>query len=98
MCVDRSLDGPCALEARNECVLFNRLPRIARTLSYIRSPRLEDYFGAIRWDICSECDHQQIDGRCAPRAEVRCILDRYLPLIVDAVDEAQAALNQPAAR
>jgi len=97
VCVDRNLEGPCALEEQHECVLFDRLPKIARTLSYIRSNRMDDYITAIRWEVCSECPHQRLDGSCAQREEARCILDRYLPLIVDAVEETRAAFHQPAA-
>ncbi len=87
ICVDRNLDGSCALDARHECVLFERLPQVARSISLVDSDKMEDYISAIRENICGECPHERLDGSCDKREEVRCALDRYLPLVVDVIQE-----------
>ena len=87
VCVDRNVDGSCDLDAHHECVLFDRLPQVAKTILLVQSGTIGDYMSAIRENICAQCSHQRLDGSCDKREEVRCALDRYLPLIVDVIEE-----------
>jgi hypothetical protein len=87
VCVDRSLEGICRLEAERECALFNSFPQIVLAVSRVRSAVMDDYVAAIRNAVCSRCAHQDADGFCGVRDEVRCILDRYLLLIVQTIEE-----------
>lgn len=87
VCVDRNVDGTCSLDERHECALFERFPRIAQSISRVSSDRIEDYIDAIRKDVCADCPNQDEGGLCTLREEVRCVLDRYLLLIVDAIEE-----------
>jgi hypothetical protein len=91
VCVDRSLDGPCAVDTRHECALFNNLPRIARSISSVQSDKISDYVAAIRQDVCDICIHERLDGSCKEREEVRCVLDRYLIPIVQTIEEITGA-------
>jgi len=95
VCVDHNVDGSCDLDARHECVLFDRLPQVARSISRVHSDQLDDYITAMREDICSECFHQSLDGSCKERDEVRCALDRYLIPIVDAIEEVRGVILEP---
>ena len=88
VCVDRPLEGVCHLEEEHECALFN-LPKIVQAVSSVQSDLLDDYVAAIRRDVCSQCVNQDEDGICRVREEVRCVLDRYLLLIVQTIEEVQ---------
>ena len=89
VCVDRNAGGGCGLSNPAECGLFNRFPRIVESISRVQSENLEDYVAAIREDVCEGCVNQKLDGYCRVREEVRCVLDRYLVLIVGALEEAR---------
>jgi len=43
VCVDRNVDGSCDLDAQRECVLFDRLPQVARSISRVHSDKMDDY-------------------------------------------------------
>ena len=92
--MDRNVDGTCSLNESNECVLFAKLPGIAQAISRVHSDLMDDYVTAIREDICSNCAEQH-EGLCKPRDEGRCVLDRHLLLIVDAIEEARGVTLQP---
>jgi hypothetical protein len=89
LCVDRPLEGVCYLEEEGECALFKSFPKIAQAVSSVRSDLLDDYVAAIRKAVCAECVHQDENGICRVREEVRCVLDRYLLLIVQTIEEVQ---------
>ena len=95
VCVDRNPDGTCDLDARHECVLFSRLPEIARAISSVHSDNVDDYVMAIRTNICSSCSHQDANGFCLEREQVRCALDRYLSPIIDTIEEINGVMLQP---
>ena len=89
VCVDRRVDGTCSLNEQNECALLMHFPRIVQAVSRVHSTRIDDYVQAIREDVCADCANQDADGLCKVREEIRCVLDRYLFLVVDAIEEAQ---------
>lgn len=95
VCVDRNLEGVCHLEEENECALFNSLPKVAQAVNSVQSDKIEDYIAAIRKAVCSECVHQDEYGVCRVREEVRCVLDRYLTLIVQTIEEVQGITLKP---
>ena len=89
VCVDRNTEGGCGLSNPDECGLFNRFPKIVAAVSRVESEKLGDYVAVIREDVCEGCANQKLDGYCRVRDEVRCVLDRYLLLIVSAIEEAR---------
>ena len=89
VCIDRNVDGTCSLNARHECALFERFPQIARAILRVQSNHVDDYITAIREDICHDCVNQDEAGFCRVREEVRCVLDRYLLLIIDVIEGAR---------
>ena len=95
VCVDRNLDGVCHLEEEHECALFGSFPKVVEAVSSVRSDWIEDYVVAIRKAVCAECAHQDADGFCRVRGEVRCVLDRYLMLIVQTIEEYQGVALKP---
>ncbi len=98
VCIDRNVDGTCSLDELGECTLFAKFPQIAASICRIQSDRMEDYVTAIREDICAKCVEQDEDGKCNKRDEGICVLDRYLPLIVDAIEEVRGTTLQSGAR
>ena len=92
VCSDRRKDGSCGLEKPAECPIFRYLPQVARAIQTIESTDVKDYVRAIRSQVCFLCPQQAANGSCELREQVRCPLDAYLILIVDAVEEATGKL------
>ena len=88
VCTDRKTDGTCGLEQPAECALFRLFPQVAQAIASTDSNNLQDYIDAIRKNVCSVCTSQDADGDCGLRLEVRCALDSYLLLVVEAIEEA----------
>ena len=88
VCVDRNVDGTCSRDERGDCFLFANFPKIVQAISRTRSDKIDDYVAAIRENVCIECSNQDNDGVCQVREQVRCVLDRYLLLVVEAIEEA----------
>lgn len=89
VCIERTAKGKCGLTDEQECALFLHFPKMVRAISLVDSDRMVDYVDSIRKYVCSECPGQDEDGICLERSEVRCVLNRYLPLIVDIIEEAR---------
>ena len=88
VCSDRTVDGSCGLPDPADCALFALFPLVAHAIQATNSAEIEDYIQAIRKHVCSVCVQQASDGTCETRRQVRCALDAYLLLVVDAVEEA----------
>lgn len=94
ICSNRNPDGSCDLDMRRECMLFERLPSIAQTISRIRSEEIEQYVAAIRESVCAECFHQRLDGSCQVREEHRCALDRHMVPVIWAIESGLAVTDE----
>ena len=92
VCSDRRKDGSCGLEKPEDCPIFRYLPQVARAIQTTDSTDVKDYVSAIRSQVCFVCPQQAADGSCELREQVRCALDAYLILIVDAVEEVTGKL------
>lgn len=88
VCTERTVEGDCGLEEPARCALFHLFPQVAQAIDSVRSDDINDYVTAIRGKVCSICEDQAADGSCAARQQVRCALDAYLLLVVDAIEEA----------
>src|SRR5262245_23972131 len=88
VCTDRTLSGECGLEPPSSCALFQLFPRVAKAIQSVHSDDICDYINAIRRDVCSACLGQDRAGNCEARQQVRCALDAYLVLVVEAIEEA----------
>jgi hypothetical protein len=88
VCTDRAPGGECGLEDPKSCALFRLFPEVARAIQSVRSDDIRDYINAIRDRVCSICSERAADGSCETRREVRCALDAYLMLVVDAIEDA----------
>jgi hypothetical protein len=88
VCTERTTDGQCGLEESSSCALFRLFPQVAQAIQSVKSDDIQQYLEAIRRNVCSVCSEQASDGSCETRQEVRCALDAYLLLVVDAIEEA----------
>ena len=88
LCSDRTVDGNCGLEEPSTCALFRLFPQVAQAIQSVSSDDINVYIDAIRANVCNVCNEQAADGSCETRQMVRCALDAYLLLVVDAIEEA----------
>jgi hypothetical protein len=42
--------------------------------------------------VCTVCIDQRLDGTCPEREQARCLLEAYMPQVIEAI---QAALGRP---
>ena len=103
VCTERTVAGECGMEDQHNCALFRLFPEVARAIQSVQSNDITEYIDAIRHRVCSICVGQAADGSCETREQVRCALDAYLLLVVDAIEEAtgrsfdRSRLNAPGA-
>ena len=93
-CVDSDPHGHCRLSAEEECGLRAHFPRIVEAILSVHDPRIEPYIDSLRRNVCAPCRHQTPDGRCSTRSRLDCGLDRYFPLVIDAVEEAHVGFEK----
>lgn len=97
VCSERTETGACGLEHPSGCALFELFPLVAKAIQSVSSDDITDYIAAIRQDVCRLCLDRASDGSCETRKQVRCALDAYLLLVVDAIEEATGKkFNRPA--
>jgi hypothetical protein len=88
-CIDGDRRGACRIGPERECSLKKYFPQIPDIVSSVQSQSIEPYETKLRNTICAICVHQSPDGVCSVRNDVECALDRYFPLIVEVIEEAQ---------
>ena len=86
-CIDGDGHGNCRLDPSANCPLLEYLPLIVSAVSRVNSNRVEDYVAELRGIVCAQCVHESADGTCVRRKEVECALDRYFPLVIQAIEE-----------
>lgn len=91
-CIDGDRHGNCRLKG-DECGLRMHFPRIVSTVLSVSGSEMQAYVDALRQNVCTFCNHQAPDGSCLFRANVDCGLDRYFPLVVEAIEELPAAVS-----
>jgi hypothetical protein len=90
VCLDSRDDGSCGIGRGRTCALDRHGPRLIDAVLGVRSGRMDEYYAALDAEICSRCQEQDAQGSCRLRNEGNCALAVYLPLIVDAIEEADA--------
>lgn len=90
-CVDSDAKGNCRLTGEEECGLRLHFPKIVDTVLSVEADTLDPYIEALRRNVCAYCRHQSPDGTCMFRGRADCGLDRYFPMIVEAVEEVRRA-------
>ena len=87
VCVDRNVDGSCNRLVEGTCTLMKKLPQAVEAILKVNSDRIEPYIQSIRDNVCVTCELRYPDGSCALRDTDNCMLNSYLPLVVEAIEE-----------
>jgi hypothetical protein len=87
VCID-SVGGVCSGIQSDRCALKKRFAGVVDAIASVTSVAYGPYVEALREKVCAECEHRFAEGRCSVRDNVECALDRYYPLVIDAVEEA----------
>src|SRR6187399_1477774 len=97
LCTERRVDGSCGLERIDECPIATHLDALLFAAVTVESPRLDDYVGAVREDICTTCRHRSLPAdRCEIRSEGHCALDTFLSPALEVVDDFVAEVERRA--
>ena len=86
-CIDRTSTGICAATTYEACAINRFLPEIIDIVLTTGGNDLGVHVARLRENVCSVCQHQSPDGHCDLRDDVECALDRYFPLVVEAIRE-----------
>lgn len=84
-CIDADSDGNCRLTPDKLCTIEANYDRIVKAILSTRSDRYEDYVAALRENVCENCSYGTPEN-CDDRNLVECPLDRYYPMVVDAIE------------
>jgi len=90
-CIDRTASGLCVNPTFDSCAINRYLPEIIDIVLTAPGDDLGAYVAKLRERVCSICEHQSPGGRCDMREDLECALDRYFPLVIEAVREAGSA-------
>ena len=85
-CIDAGQDGDCRISTSRDCTIETNYNRIVKSILATKSNRYEDYVAGLRENVCENCSYGEPD-QCDDRNQVECPLDRYYPMIVDAIEE-----------
>ncbi len=87
VCIDRNVDGSCDREEEGRWTLIQKLPEVAGAVLKVSSNRMDPYIQSIRENVCARCELRNLDGSCDQRDTDQCMLNSYLPLVVEAIEE-----------
>jgi len=90
-CIDFGAQGICHTPDPEGCAIFRYLPELVGIADQMHELKVEPYVRAVRERICIHCKNQSA-GRCNLRGALDCGLDRYLPLVLEAIEEVQARI------
>lgn len=93
VCVDSDEEGKCTLNSKEICAVEMFLPKIVEIVKNRKSNDIWDYYEEMKSKICAECNAKTKDDSCYLREDANCSLDRYFPLIVDAIRKVEAGVN-----
>ena len=84
-CIDAGGEGDCRIGDDKVCTIESNYDRIVQAILKTHSDRYEDYVAALRENICENCTYGAPEN-CDDRNQVECPLDRYYPMVVDAIE------------
>lgn len=87
VCLDRTGRGICGLGSWDDCALNRYLNDVVILVNSIQSDSMHDYVHELHNVVCVSCLNNA-DGYCKERSD--CPLDRFFPLVVEAVQEVNA--------
>lgn len=90
-CLDRTPTGLCVTSTFDECAINRYLPEIIDIVLTTGGDDIGPFVARLREKVCSVCVHQSPGGSCNLRDDVECALDRYFPLVVEAINDVKLA-------
>ena len=84
----------CKLPGGEPCAIEVFLPEIVEMVATVRSKSFEPYFDLLRGSLCPQCEHYRTGGTCMRRETLECALDRYFPMVLEAIESAHAKIEQ----
>ena len=88
VCMDRTDAGTCAVPGHgHDCKLRTFFPALVDIVRRVRSTSMDPYVDSVEAEICAHCPEMTPSG-CPPRNRGECALYAFLPLTVDAVEDA----------
>ena len=88
-CIDFDEDGICHSPDPEGCALFRFLPELVAIAERLHEYKIQPYIDAVRESICVKCRSKTPGGLCPLRDTIDCGLDRYLPLVLEAIEEVK---------
>lgn len=88
-CIDFGEDGMCHNQDPHGCAIFRYLPELVNIAERIRNHSIQPYLDAVRHDICMQC-RDKGNRACPLREALECGLDRYFPLVLEAIEEVHS--------
>ncbi len=88
-CIDFGTDGRCHYGGPRGCPIFRYLPELVKIAEQIRDYRIQPYIDAVRKEVCMKCESGLQKESCPLRDTLDCGLDRYLPLVLEALEEVK---------
>lgn len=92
-CIDGDNLGHCRLSGSQECAVKLYFPSIVRAVLAVQGDKMDPYVESLRNSVCSTCRHRSSDGTCQLSQQLDCGLDRYFPLVVEAIEGVKAHLK-----
>ncbi|MBI3316314.1 MAG: hypothetical protein HYZ87_05000 [Candidatus Omnitrophica bacterium] len=92
-CIDHGADGVCHSKDPQSCAVFRYLKDLVEIAFELHERKVEPYAQAVRQRLCLTCKNSSADGeKCGVRECLDCALDRYLPLVLEAIEKVQSTL------
>ncbi|MBI4550182.1 MAG: hypothetical protein HY714_04580 [Candidatus Omnitrophica bacterium] len=87
-CVDFGADGICHSKDPSGCAILRFLPELVAIAKSIHELKIDAYAEAVKKNICMKCRTRKPGDHCMYRDTLDCGLDRYIPLIIQAIEDA----------
>ena len=91
-CPDLMPDQACGLSDRI-CPIERNLHDILQIVSHIEHDWMQASLATLRRQICANCEHEDLLGRCLLRSVAGCALDRYFVVVIDAIEDVRDAIR-----
>jgi len=88
LCSKTGADGQCTITGTKSCTGERHLPKIIQVANMINSNNVDDYVSAFREHVCRDC-RKDGDTHCTVRESDACGLDKYFPIVVEAIEAVQ---------
>ena len=88
-CIDFGEDDICHSPDPAGCAIFRYLPELVAIVERLRTLRIQPYVDAVREDICMKCRRGSLSKDCPLCTSLDCALDRYLPLVLETIEEVK---------